>query len=88
MPGPCDCGDIACPSCGDPYAAMLEEATEKFFDLLDTMKMDQYDYQFLIDVTPALIKSFREAKQSHIDVINHENAQHVDYLQSRLGLVD
>ena len=29
MPGPCLCGDIHCPSCGNPHQAALEEALEK-----------------------------------------------------------
>jgi len=68
--GPCLCGDPYCPSCGNPASAALEdaigEAADRLVDGLYNENLDPDEYDLVLEVGLAAVRSARKITQARI----------------------
>lgn len=64
--GPCLCGDTYCPSCGNPYAAELEAASEWAGEALFKAKLTPDEYRIVVSVGLAAVHHARKAAKAQL----------------------
>lgn len=67
--GPCLCGDIYCPHCGDPGAAELEAAEEHLCEELSKINATPQLYNYLAKVAPEIMKLLSKMVEESVNEI-------------------
>lgn len=67
--GPCLCGDIYCPHCGEPGAAELEAAEQYLCEELTKINATPQIYAYLAKVAPEIMKLLSKMVEESVNEI-------------------
>jgi len=79
--GPCLCGDLACPSCGNPALLLLEEAESWTMEQLSQAKLTADEYKIVVSVGLEAVQHCREAAKQAVrayQIVEHEAKMYLD----------
>lgn len=62
--GPCLCGDVYCPSCGNPGLAAIEAAADTMLERFSKAGLTPQEYEIVTNHGLALIETVRAAAAS------------------------
>ena len=85
MVGPCLCGDPYCGSCGDPSAAILEEAENELCDLLAQQGASLVHYTILSEMIPTFIKAVNKAIDDEVRERMQAQEEYIEYLKGEIA---
>lgn len=75
--GPCLCGDVYCPSCGNPEAAILEEAEAQAIEAMAKANLRADEYGLCVRIGLAAVMECRDAINQTIKHLAESEANEI-----------